>query len=173
MPFKVTYNIMETGKQAPVFSTSDRALAYVELHECHRKQGFLGIGLVPEVTPDRLTKPEEYVWLVYRVRKAMRRYYDCGRTKEDLDASLALERQLDSWNARTRTYLMAHPKAAHGDESAFAFFQVVEEWRNCWHKYMACRKRMPKDDPVLREMKKQCFQMEGEIDKYIKLVIRL
>lgn len=171
MPFKVKFNIMEAGKVAPRYSTYDRALAYVELHEIQRRQGFLGIGLVPEITCVDLTKPEKYVWLVYRVLGAIRHYYDCGRKPEDLQVSLALEKELDNWNTRTRFYLNTHPKSTPDDPNAFAFFEVVEEWRNCWHRYFAYKKRRDKDEAVEREMKKQCFQMEKEIRKYVNLVI--
>ena len=171
MPFRVKFNIKEVGKTAPLYSTSDRMMAYTELHAIQEKRGFMGIGLVPDIATDSLTKPEQYVWLVHRVLNAIRRYYDGGRRKEDLEVSLALERELDNWNTRTRFYLQSHPKSTPDDPKAFAFFEVVEEWRKCWHQYFAYKKRRDKEETVEREMKKQCFQMEKEIRKYVNLVI--
>lgn len=175
MPFKVRYRIYEPGKAAPAIDTTDRTMAYVEWNELRRKDALA--RMVPEVTPEGLSKREEYVWLVYRVLKAIRRYYDersrvtREQSQENLKASLALERELDNWNARTRCYLLDHPKSTPDSQEAFAFFEVVEEWRNVWHRYFAYKKQPDKDEAVEREMKKQCFQMEAEIRKYVRLVI--
>ena len=171
--------IYSAGKQAPCFTSFDRSLAYVELEDRKRGQGYTSVRMETEVRLFDPTKQEQYVWLVYRVLKAIRKYYDeRGRvTKEQSDAnlkaSLALESELDKWNVRTRFYLNQHPKASHGDEKAFAFFEVVEEWRNCWHKYFSYKKLRDKHPVVEREMKKQCFDYEKEIRKYVNLVIGL
>jgi len=182
MPFKVKFQIFEPGKLAPCFTTSNARLANVEYrHRCNQK-GCALTRMTTDIECIDLTRPEQYVWLVYRVRKAIKRYYDCGRKREDLQASLDLEKQLDDWNTRTRSYIDSHPgfqnvlvalpaeniKARH-----FAFFQVVEEWRSIWHKYFAYKKQTDKDPAVEREMKKHCFAFEKEIDKYINLTIGL
>jgi len=177
MPFKVIYQIWEPGKLAPAFTTEDRTLAYIELSDRQRKDALTRMDY--DITPENLTKAEEYVWLVRRVLKAIRKYYDERRTvskeqsADNLRVSLALERELDNWNARTRCYLNSHPRSTPDDPGSFAFFQVVEEWRSCWHKYFAYKKTKDKDPNVEREMKKQCFQLEGEIKKYIRLVMKL
>jgi hypothetical protein len=178
MPFKVTYRICSAGKDAPFFTTTDKRLATVEFHEQQRTKGMLSVRMRTDVQPTgRLSKQEEYLWLVYRVRQAIHRYYDRRNkvskqeSSDDLKVSLALESELDKWNARTRFYLQGHPKASHGDEAAFAFFEVVEEWRNCWHKYFAYKRVRDKDLNVEREMKKQCFDYEKAIDEYINKTI--
>lgn len=160
-------------------TTTDRMLARIELNHLQETKGCLNYSMVPEVTPGQMTRPEEYVWLVYRVLKAIRKYYDersrvpKEQSYENLKASLALESELDKWNARTRFYLQGHPKSRPDDEKAFAFFQVVEEWRNEWHRYFAYKKLKNKDKAVEQEIKKQCLAYEKEIDKYVKLTIGL
>ena len=177
MPFKVTYSIYSVGKAAPFFNTTDKRLATVEFHEQQRTKGNLNVRMVPEIIPQDLTKPEEYVWLVYRVLKAIRKYYDernrvpKEQSDDNLKVSLALESELDKWNARTRFYLQGHPKSRPDDEKAFAFFQVVEEWRSLWKKYFAYKRLKDKDPNVEREMKKQCFDFEKAIDDYINKAI--
>lgn len=177
MPFKVTYCIYD-GKAAPCFTAADRRVAYVEFQEQQRTKGYLNVRMTTDVKPDgSLSKQEEYLWLVYRVRQAIHRYYDRRgkvtkqESSDDLKVSLALEKELDMWNTRTRFYLQQHPMASHGDEKAFAFFEVVEEWRKCWHKYFSYKKLRDKDPNVEREMKKQCFDFEKAIDEYIKKTI--
>ena len=172
MPFRVTYKIVEKGKLGPTMTTGNRGLAMIELQDMQRKKGILSVRLLTDIVPEKLTNSERYVWLVYRVRKAMRQYFDHGRRKEDLEASLQLEKELDGWNTRARFYLQGHPKSQH-DEKALAFFEVVEEWRKLWRKYMRYKKQPDKEAAVEREMKKQCFEVEREIDKYVKLVIGL
>lgn len=173
MPFKVKFQIFEPGKQAPVFTTSDARLAHVEYKDRCNKQGCALTRMTTTIECVDLTKPEQYVYLVFLVRKAIRTYYNEGRKHEDLLVSLGLEKQLDDWNTRTRYHLQTHPKCKPDDDKAFAFFQIVEEWRNTWHKYFAYKKRPDKDPDIEREMKKQCFDFEKEIDKYVNLVIGL
>lgn len=173
MPFKVKFQIFESGKQAPDFTTYDARLAKVEYRARCNKLGCALTRMTTDIECIDLTKPEKYVWLVYCVRKAIRKYYGEGRKHEDLMASLDLEKQLDNWNTRTRFHLETHPKCRPDDEKAFAFFQIVEKWRNAWHKYFAYKKQPDKDPAIEREMKKQCFDFEIEIDKYVNMVIGL
>ena len=182
MPFKVKFQIFEPGKLVPYLTTNDARQAHAAYREHRNKYGCALTRMTTDIECIELTKPEQYVWLVYRVRQAIQKYYGNGRKREDLQVSLDLEKQLDDWNNRTRAYIDIHPgfqtvlsglpakseKARH-----FAFFQVVEEWRKQWHKYFAYKKQPDKDQAVEREIKKQCFDFEKEIDKYIKLVIGL
>jgi len=178
MPFKVTYKVYESGESEPYYSGTDKQMAWVYMHDITREKGKGSAHLEKEAQPiGSLSKQEQYLWLVYRVRQAIRRYYDRRgkvtkqESSDDLKVSLALEKELDLWNARTRCYLNQHPKASHGDEKAFAFFEVVEEWRNCWHKYFAYKRVRDKDPNVELEMKKQCFDLEKPIDEYISKTI--
>lgn len=118
MPFKVKFMIYEPGKQAPCYTTSDAALARVEYNAKVREQGMALSRYVYEITCEELTKTEEYVWLVYQVRQAIHKYYNQGRKYADLQASLVLEKQLDDWNLRTRTYLNNHPVSDRRREGA-------------------------------------------------------
>lgn len=173
MPFKVKFSIFEPGKQAPSFTTDDAHLAHIEYKDRCNRQGCAFTRMTTDIECIDLTKPEQYVWLVYRVRKAIQKYYDCGRKREDLLASLDLEKQLDNWNTRTRYHLQTHPKRQPDDDKAFAFFLIVEQWRNAWHKYFTYKKLPDKDPDIEREIKKQCFDFEKQIDKYITKAIGL
>lgn len=170
MPFTVNFSIFEPGKQAPCFRTSDARLAKVEFDDMKNKMPLARMTYTIQ-TKD-LTKQEEYVWLVYQVRKAIHRFFNGGRKKEDLNASIALEKQLDDWNTRTRFYLNTHPKC-QVDEKAKAFFILVEAWREKWHKYFAYKKQTNADPAVVMQMKKECLDYEKQIDKYVKQVIGL
>lgn len=173
MPFKVKFQIFEQGKQAPCFTTSDNKLAHVQYRHLCNQQGCALVRMTADIECISLTKPEQYVYLVYRVRKAIRKYYGGGRRREDLQTSLDLEKQLDDWNTRTRYHLNAHPKCRPDDDKAYAFFLLVEQWRKLWHKYFAYKKQPDKDTAIENEIKKQCFDFEKEIDKYINVVIGL
>lgn len=175
MPFKVKFKIYEPGKVAPCFETTDRKLAQVTWNDMKRKEPLL--RMVPEITCVGLTKSEEYVWLVYRVLKAIRKYYDerghvtKEQSAENLRVSLALERELDNWNTRTRFYLEQHPNSTPDSKEAFAFFQVVEAWRKRWHEYFSYKKQKDKDPKWEKKLKDDCFDMEKEIKKYVRLAI--
>ena len=170
MPFRVKFDIYQPGTSAPVFTSYDRHMTRVEYNDCCRKAPLT--RLVFDIELHDLTKSERYVWLVYRVRKAIHRYYNYGRKREDLLASLALESELDQWNLRTRLYIDNHPNA-QVDEKGKAFFLLVEAWRERWHKYFASKKSGAVDKQVLAQMKKECLEYEKQIDKYVKQVIGL
>ena len=170
MPFKITFSIYEGGKAAPCFTTTDKHYARVEYNERVKKDPWTRLTFDIECID--LTQHEKYVWLVYRVRKAIHKFFNNGRSQEDMKASLKLEEELDQWNARTRMYLNGHPNAMI-DEKAKAFFIIVEAWRVKWHKYFACKKNKAVEEAVIKEMKKECFDYEDKIDKYVKQVIGL
>ena len=94
MPFKVKFQIFEPGKQAPVFTTSDARLAHVEYKDRCNKQGCALTRMTTTIECVDLTKPEQYVYLVFLVRKAIRTYYNEGRKHEDLLVSLGLKSSL-------------------------------------------------------------------------------
>lgn len=170
---QVKYEIFCTQKTAPVFTSYDKLQAKVEFDEfIHNSKGDVYRLAQTPMPGEELTKPEEYVLLVYQVRKAIRKFFDGGRNHEDFLASLALEKQLDQWNVRTRTYLNNHPNAK-ADEKSKAFFLLVEKWRDKWHKYFATKKSKAEPEQVIREMKKECEDYEKQIDKYVKQVIGL
>lgn len=170
MPFRVYFSIFEPGKQAPCFQTSDAKLARVEFNDRQSKAPLTRMTYTIELID--LTKSEKYVWLVYEVRKAIRKYYNEGRKHEDLLDSLEKEKELDKWNIRTRLYLTNHPNC-QVDEKSKAFFLLVDAWREKWHKYFACKKAKSVEQAVLDQMKKECFDYERQIDKYVKQVIGL
>ena len=170
MPFKVKFEIFAPGKDAADFTTYDCKLARVEYND--RKTKAPWTKMLHTIECVELTKSEQYVWLVYQVRQAIRKYYNGGRHHTDLLASLAKEEELDKWNVRTRTYLNNHPKA-QVDEKAHAFFVLVEAWRDKWHKFFASKKSGAVEQAVLDQMKKECFDYEKQIDKYVKKTIGL
>ena len=182
MPFKVTFKLYEPNKQAPCFTTTDRALAYTEINAMKRKQETVLSRMVRDVELVDPTKDEQYVYHVWLVRKAIKKFFNEGRKPEDKQQSEALEKELDIWNAQTRNYINAHPgfekklnslPADSDKRRSFAFFLLVEKWRTEWHKFFAIKK--PEGDmvQVKNEIKKACFAMEAEIDKYIFKAIGL
>lgn len=182
MPFKVTFKLYEPNKMAPCFTTTDRDLAYAEINAMKRKRETVLSRMIREVKLVKPTKDEEYVYLVYRVRKAIRKFFDEGRKPEDKQQSEELEKELDVWNQQTRNYINAHPDfekklmslpADSDKRRGFAFFLLVEKWRTEWHKFFAIKN--PEGDmvQVKNEIKKACFGMEKEIDEYVHKEIGL
>lgn len=184
MPIKVKYTIRCSGKIAPYKSTFDPVYARTQLSTLQRKAqpGEMFYYTTEVSAQEPMTKAERYLMLVYEVRRLIKRYFDNGRKKEDLEASLAKESELDHWNARTRSYIDSKP----GFESLlsnlpadsekgrhFAFFQVVEEWRRAWKEYHRYKKQKDKNPAVEREMKKKCYDFERTIDNYIKQTLHL
>lgn len=175
MPFKVRFSLYEQGKLAPCSVTYDRNLAHAQVNDMIRKGAPLP-RLVHDITCENLTKPEAYVFLVYRVLRAIRKYYDergkvsKQQSSDNLKVSLAIERELDNWNKRTREYLNTHSADA---TAQYSFFILVEAWRNLWHKYFSYKKQADKDPVVEKEMRNQCFAYEREIDKYVTNAIGL
>lgn len=179
MPFKVRFNIYEDGKKAPCFVTWDRSLAHAKYNDMIRK-GMSLPRMVPEIICEDLTKPEAYVFLVYRTMQAIREYFD-NRFKVSKElaeeykrVSLALESELDKWNQRTRAFLDSHCKVMDGKTTAqYSFFIIVEEWRNVWHRYFAYKNRKDKNASIEKEMRDLCFAYEREINKYVTNAIGL
>lgn len=172
MPILVIHDVYDERHRAPVFSSSDRRLAVVERNELIRRgQGVYRIKTT--ITPVNMNKSEQYLYLVYEVRQLQHRYFDGGRDKQVLQQALDKEKELDNWNTRTRFYLQGHPKSTPDDPKAFAFFQLVEQWRKLWKEYFAYKKRADADPAIVRERAKQCRDYETQIDNYIKQYLGL
>lgn len=177
MPFKVTYSLYEPDKVGAVLTTTDAKFARLELAGMQAKPELQLSHMTTDVELVEPTKPEEYTYLVYTVRKAIKHYYaQRGHVpkeveQQNLKASLALEKKLDLWNATTRFYLQRHPKSTPDDPQAFAFFQLVEAWRNKWHQYFAYRRDAKSDKRVLQMMRRECQDYETQIDNYVKQTI--
>ncbi len=175
MPLRTKYEIYCTQKTAPIYRGYDKSMAYVEFEDRIRNPKGDSYRMVqtPEAVGS-LSKSEEYLLLVYEVRKLIRKYFKDGRKKEDLDASLAQETKLDDWNRRTNGFLRSHPGHQPADEKSYAFCVLVSQWRNLWHERMAYRKRkMGFEQAVLDEMTKKCRALESKIDQYIKDKLQL
>ena len=180
---RTKYHVMGGGKAAPIETTYDRLHASMVLQKVQRGDQKGIYSIISEVEAcEPLTKPEQYLLLVYDVRKLIRRYFNDGRKADDLTASLVKETQLDHWNARTRAYINSKPgfervlKGLPQDSEKFrhfAFFQVVEEWRKVWKEYHAYRRLKDKEPDVEKEMKKRCVAFEKTIDEYIKKTLQL
>ena len=82
MPIKTKYEIFNSRHAAAHYTTFDKDLARAEFNALIRKgDDFYRMVQTPTVI-GTLTKPEEYLMLVYKVRKQMRQYFDRGRKKE-------------------------------------------------------------------------------------------
>lgn len=170
MPFKVKFFIYDNQHTAPVYTTYDKCMARVEYNDRSKKDPWTRLDFTIELID--LTNHEKYVWLVYQVRKAIHKFFNCGRKKEDWDDSMAKEAKLDVWNAKTFIYLANHPKCQVGEKEK-AFFILVYTWREKWHKFFASKQANAVDKAVLQQMKKECFDYEKQIDKYVKQTIGL
>lgn len=168
MPFKVTYNIMQKGKAAPCFQTGDRKLVYVELHDCQRKGNTIDYWLEYDIQPQSMTNQEGYMWLVYRVRQAQKKYWRDGKLPADLQASLKLEAELDKWNTETRCKLNAIRKKNKNftpkDAGAYQFFVTVDDWRVQWKAYFAAKKRGDHEESA--RLYVVCQELEKRINEY-------
>lgn len=170
MAFRTKYEIYATQKIAPVYSGYDKTMAFVTWEdfirnpkgECYR------MVQTPEAV-GALTKSEEYLFLVYHVRRLIKRYFNNGRKHEDMIESQEYETKLDKWNQRTQAFIDSHPGYKPTDQKSHAFYQLVSSWRKVFKERMAYRKlKMGFDQNVLNEMSKKSRELEKQIDKYIK-----
>lgn len=167
MPFKTKYEIYCTQKIAPVYTGYDKTMAFVTWEdfirnpkgECYR------MLQTPEAV-GALTKSEEYLFLVYHVRRLIKRYFNNGRKHEDMIESQEYETKLDKWNQRTQAFINSHPGYKPTDEKSHAFYVLVSTWRKVFKERMAYRKRkMGFDQAVFDEMNKKRQSLEKQIDK--------
>lgn len=174
MPFKVKFSIYEPGKIAPCLCTQDRRLAYIELNAMRSKPGMATTRMTAEVWGfEPMTKSERFALQLWEVRKAQHKYYNGGRRREDLLASIELESELDRKIKADRQYMDAHPGRTVRDQKAYTFFLVVEEWRKTWNDRKRYSSRQGYDYQVYREMTRKLRDYETKIDSYIKEVIGL
>ena len=170
MPIRTRYQIYCSSKKAALLDTTDRDIARVEFNEYIRnpKGDVYRMVQTPEAV-GALTKSEEYLFLVYHVRRLIKRYFNNGRKHEDMIESQEYETKLDKWNQRTQAFINSHPGYKPTDEKSHAFYVLVSTWRKVFKERMAYRKlKMGFDQNVLNEMSKKSRELEKEIDKYIK-----
>lgn len=172
MPFKVRFDIYDFKHKAPIYTTHDRTLARVEYNHLSSK----GLHrMISTVTPYDMNQQEAYLYHVYKVREAQKKYWRDGKQKDDLQTSLALESELDKWNAETRQRLNAIQQTGSiytpADTGAFQFFLQVEEWRKRWKEYFGAKKR--NDHEASAKLYTTCRDLEAKIDIYIKQKIGL
>ena len=174
MPFKTLYQIYDSKHTAPVFTNTDYKMAYVEWRDCMRKSGDI-YRLQQTVLPEgELTKSEEYLYLVYRLRTSWKRFINYGHLEDDIKACKELEKQLDDWHGRVtaRSQKNESPLPIK-DREAFDFYQTVAEWREARlsrKKYTAANGF---DEIVRKEVSRNCREFEKKIDKYIKTKLNL
>lgn len=175
MPFRVHYEIYDNKHKAPDFQTYDFTMARIEWNDRQRTPRGLLWRIEQTVMPDgKLTKPEEYLFLVYRVRKLTIYYRNNGQKEEDRKILLEHVRKLDKWNKTTRVFCDTHMKVMDAATTKrYSFFIVVEEWRKAYHERQSYSKQPGYDHQVYREMTRKIRQFEEEIDKYIKEQIKL
>lgn len=174
MPIKVQYDIYDGHHAAPIIQTSDRTLASIEFNSLIRKgDGLYRMQQTP-MADGALTKSEEYLMLVYRVRKLWKQYFNQGRSQEVLKASLEEEKKLDDWHRRVSALSQnSNAPLPIKDREAFDFFIVVRGWREAWKERKNYSKRRDCNEDVLKEMSKKCRDFEKHIDKYVKDKLQL
>lgn len=168
MPIKTTYEIYNSHHLAPQYNTSDKALAYAEYMALIRKGGDVYRLVQTPMADGALTKAEEYLMLVYNVRKLWKQYFNQGRNQEVLKASIEEEKKLDDWHKRVSVLSKNNNTPLPiKDREAFDFFIVVRGWREAWKDRKNYSKRRDCDEDILKEMSKKCRDFEKQIDKYI------
>lgn len=178
MPFKVLYEIFDNKHDAPDYQTYDYTMANIEWQD--RKQNPKGLlwHIEQTVMPDGvLTKHEEYVLLVYRVRKLTIHWKNNGMKDKDRNILMEHVRKLDKWNRTTRKFLDTHGSVVDkAMTKQQGFFIVVEAWRNAYYERQQYQKATANgnyDSRVFREMTRKIRQFEQEVDNYIKQTIKL
>jgi len=169
MPFSTLYQIFDSKHTAPVFTNTDYKMAYVEWRSYLRKGGDV-YRLEQTVLPDgNLDKSEQYLFLVYRARKTWKRFVNCGRTRDDMLASMDLHKELDELHSQVS---MLSQKSIDPlpikNREAFDFFQLVADWRNCCRSRKKFTSANGYDEISRKEISRQCRDYEKKIDKYIK-----
>ena len=176
MPFKVHYEIFDNKHQAPDFQTYDYTMARVEWEDRKRNTRGMMWRIEQTVIPDKLTKPEEYLMLVYRVRKLTIHYKNNGMKESDKHVLMDHVRRLDKWNKQTREFLNTHCKVMDSDTNKrMSFFVLVEAWRDAYYERQQYSKidSASYDANVFREMTRKIRSFEKEIDQYIKQQMKL
>ena len=174
MPFKTLYQIYDSKHTAPVFTNTDYKMAYVEWRACMRKGGDV-YRLQQTVLPDdKLTKSEEYLYLVYRLRKAWKQFINCGHKEDDIKECSKLEKELDDWHCRVTTLSQNQttPRPIK-DREAFDFYLTVAEWRDVRLSRKKYTSANGFDEIVRKEVSRSCREFERKIDKYIKTKLNL
>lgn len=174
MPIIVQYDIFDSQHKAPLLSTRDRSMAYVEFQSLIHKGDSLYRMVQTPIADGALTKSEEYLMLVYRVRKLWRQYFDHGRDQEVLKASIEQEKKLDNWHKRISALSQNSTNPLHiKDREAFDFYIVVRGWREAWLDRKRYSRQKDYDPQILSEINKKCRDFEKKIDKYIKDKLQL
>lgn len=176
MPFKVHYEIFDDKHGAPDFQTYDYTMARVEWMERQRNPRGLMWRLEQTVMPDGvLTKHEEYVLLVYRVRKLTIQYRN-DMTDKNKKVLVEQVKKLDDWNKTISDQISKHPNYKPSDEKSYSFYVIVKAWRDAYYErqhYYKHTTRAGYNNNVFREMTRKIRGFETEIDKYIKQTIKL
>ena len=174
MPFKVHYEIFDDKHAAPDFQTSDFTMARIEWTERIRNPKGMLWHIEQTVMPDGvLNKQEEYLFLVYRVRKLTIYYRNNSQKEEDKRVLLEHVRKLDKWNREITKWVEAHPQYKPKDSKSHSFYIVVNEWRKTYYERQRYGKQLNYDQNVFREMTRKIRGFEKEIDKYIKQHLEL
>ena len=174
MPIKVQYDIYDTQHKAPIIHTTDRTLASIEFNDLiHKGNGLYRMQQTP-MADGALSKQEEYLMLVYRVRMLWKQYFNHGRSHEVLKASIEEEKKLDDWHRRVSSLSkVSSSPLPIKDREAFDFFVVVRGWRDAWKERKSYSRRKDCDEAILSEMSKKCRDFEKQIDKYLKIKLNL
>lgn len=173
MPLRTKYEIY--GRLlAPVVTTYDKTMARVEFNEYLRNPQRGIHRLVQTVEPvGELTKEEEYLYLVWRVRKAWRRYKNEGCKDGDKAEAMKLDGELDAWNMRTRIYIETHPDYKPSSKESYDFYQTVLEWRDVWKKRKHRSGTYYGSGQLAKEISRNCRDLEKKIDSYLKQKLNL
>lgn len=172
MPLRTKYEIF--GRLlAPVVTTYDKTMARIEFNAYLRnpQQGLH--RLVQTVEPvGELTKEEEYLYLVWRVRRAWKRFKAEGKDEDKAEA-MKLDGELDVWNMRNRIYIESHPDYEPSSKESYDFFLTVLEWRDMWKNRRRRSGAFGCNPQLAKEISQNCRNLEKKIDLYLKQKLNL
>ena len=176
MPFKVQYEIFDDKHGAPDYQTYDYTMARIELNDRKRNPRGMLWRLEQTVMPDgALSKAEEYLFLVYRVRKLTIQYRN-DMTDKNKKVLLEHVKKLDDWNKTISGHISTHPGYKPADEKSHSFYVIVKAWRDAYYErqhYCKHTTRAGYDHNLFREMTRKIRGFEKKIDEYIKDQLQL
>ncbi len=174
MPFKVHYEIYDSQHKAPDFETCDFTMARVEWNARKNNPKGLFWRIEQTVMPiGAMSKQEEYLMLVYRVRQLTIRYRNEGQKEEDKRSLMDHVRRLDKWNKAIAGRISSIPNYKPADEKGHCFYLVVSEWRKAYYERQNYGRKPGYEKPVYSEMTRKIRDYEKKIDNYVKDKIQL
>lgn len=169
---KIRYVIMcipRGGHPYPVYNSVIKEDAMRECTQRNKYDTNKGLFYVQTIYPIALMKQanlDNFIQQVAEVRMHEKKFWNEGRSKEELNISLDLESKLDKYLDHCKAVAAAHPEHKPQPE-AKAFFDLIDKWRTKSKEYFKYKKQRDCEPEVVRERLKEVKAMEKAIDDVI------